>query len=147
MAESDPARAKRTKRPPKSQVRALRSKIASDIGKRLIALRDELARKRGEKVTLAEVCAAINAAAPQLSDYESGKKIPGAAMLDRLADFYDVSTDYLIRGSESDRARSRGNRAIGNIIALIEKLTPEQLAMIRSSAESFARLNEHTSKA
>lgn len=142
MAESEETRAKRSKRPPRSQVRALRPKIAGEIGRRLVALRDELARKRGEKMTLAEVCAAINAAAPQLSDYESGKKIPGAVMLDRLADFYGVTTDYLIRGSESDRARSRGDRAIGDLVEILEKLTAEQLAAIRLTAESFARTNE-----
>jgi transcriptional regulator with XRE-family HTH domain len=137
---------KRKKRPPATQVRALRSKAAGEIGRRLLALREEISGKRGEKVTLAEVCAAVRAMTPQLSDYETGKKIPGAVMLDRLAEFYQVSIDFLVREPEGERARAAaaGDRKLVEMVALLEKLTPEQFAMIRMTVESFVKTNERS---
>ena len=35
-----------------------------------------------------------------LSYYENGKRSPDLAMLVRLSEYFDVSIDYLIRGSE-----------------------------------------------
>lgn len=42
----------------------------------------------------------LNISREALSYYENGKRSPDMAMLVRLSEYFDVSIDYLIRGSE-----------------------------------------------
>lgn len=54
------------------------------------------ARKSSEK-SQREVAAALNVSAPTVSDWEREKKYPTVENLKQLADLFSVSTDYLLR--------------------------------------------------
>lgn len=54
------------------------------------------ARKSSEK-SQKEVAAALNVSAPTVSDWEREKKYPTVGNLKQLADLFSVSTDYLLR--------------------------------------------------
>ena len=54
----------------------------------------ELRTARG--LTLAELGEQTNLSKQAISFYEQGKNIPGADKLVELADFFDVSIDYLV---------------------------------------------------
>lgn len=54
------------------------------------------ARKSSEK-SQKEVAAALNVSAPTVSDWEREKKYPTVENLKQLADLFSVSTDYLLR--------------------------------------------------
>lgn len=56
-------------------------------------LRMERARKN---VTQAEVADATGTTSVAICNYESGKRVPTLKKLEALADYYGVSTDYLI---------------------------------------------------
>lgn len=56
-------------------------------------LRMERARKN---VTQAEVAEATGTTSVAICNYESGKRVPTLKKLEALADYYGVSTDYLI---------------------------------------------------
>ena len=60
------------------------------IGKKLKALRMD------KKYTQESVADAINATKSLISMYESDKRTPSRATLCKLADLYDVTTDYLV---------------------------------------------------
>lgn len=57
-------------------------------------------RKSNGYSTMQEFCAAADISFSTYQNYESGKRVPTAEILVKLADFYGVSTDYLLgRGS------------------------------------------------
>lgn len=53
-------------------------------------------RKSKGFATMQEFCTAIGISFSTYQNYETGKRIPTAEMLVKLADFYNVSTDYLL---------------------------------------------------
>ena len=53
-------------------------------------------RKSNGYSTMQEFCAAADISFSTYQNYESGKRVPTAEMLVKLADFYGVSTDYLL---------------------------------------------------
>lgn len=59
-------------------------------GERLKQLRNE------RKLTQTELGNKINVTKVSISGYESGKRSPDTDTLQRLADFFEVSTDYLL---------------------------------------------------
>lgn len=68
---------------------------ASNVfGKRLLGLREE----RG--LSLEEVATAVGITKSTLSKYEKGKNEPGMMIAKRLADFFNVSLDWIIGCSD-----------------------------------------------
>ena len=59
------------------------------LGIRIAALR------LGKGLTQLEFCKFLNISNTTLSQYESGKRIPSDNVLINIADFFDVSLDYL----------------------------------------------------
>lgn len=53
-------------------------------------------RKSNGYSTMQEFCAAADISFSTYQNYESGKRVPTAEILVKLADFYGVSTDYLL---------------------------------------------------
>lgn len=53
-------------------------------------------RKSNGYSTMQEFCAAIDISFSTYQNYESGKRVPTAEILVKLADFYGVTTDYLL---------------------------------------------------
>ena len=96
----------------------------------------ELRQEKG--LTQKELGLKLELAESTISLYESGKREPDIATLIRLADFFEVSTDYLLNrvnkstsGQELSAARVSGGRDYSD-------LTPEQIEKLKSY-EAFLR--------
>lgn len=62
---------------------------------RLRVLREE------KGITQAEIASALGVDRTTYTKYESGASIPDARMLEKLADFFEISVDYLLGRTES----------------------------------------------
>jgi transcriptional regulator with XRE-family HTH domain len=71
----------------------------SDLGKRIQEQRKQIG------LTQAQLAAKIEVSHTQLTRYESKNVQPPADVLQRLADIFDVSIDYLVNGGKSDKAQ------------------------------------------
>ena len=84
------------------------------FGKKLRSLREE------KRLSQVELSKKLNITNQALSQYELGKRIPDAEMIIRIADFFDVSVDYLL-----DRTN--------------ERITVDNIKAILASDSAFAR--------
>ncbi|MEW5783651.1 MAG: helix-turn-helix transcriptional regulator [Bacillota bacterium] len=66
-----------------------------ELGARLKKLRDE------KGISQLELAKALNISNVMLSRYEKNKRSPDYETLNKLADFYDVTTDYLLGRTNS----------------------------------------------
>ena len=92
----------------------IREKSVMSFGKKLRSLRQE------KKLSQVELSKKLNVTSQALSQYELGKRIPDAEMIIRIADFFDVSVDYLL-----DRTN--------------ERITVDNMKAILASDSAFAR--------
>jgi transcriptional regulator with XRE-family HTH domain len=69
----------------------------SDLGKRIQELRKQIG------LTQAQLASKIEISHTQLTRYESKNIQPPADVLQRLANIFDVSIDYLVNGNKSDK--------------------------------------------
>jgi transcriptional regulator with XRE-family HTH domain len=76
---------------------------------------ERLKKLRGKR-TQEEVAQKIGISRARLSHYETGRSEPDSEILKKLADFYGVSTDYLIYGEEGIKSD-----LISNLPELTEK--------------------------
>lgn len=77
------------------------------LGSRLAALRRE------KELSQAELARMLNTGQSTIAMYERDKRIPNPEMLDRLANFFGVSVDYLLaRTDRRVEAQSAGNSSI-----------------------------------
>lgn len=86
--------------------------MSEEMGKRLKYLRDKCGYKQN---FIAEKIGVKN---NTLSGYESGYRTPDPETLSKLADIYNVSTDYLINGTEQNNMYNVPNDF--NVMALRE---------------------------
>ena len=70
----------------------------SDLGKRIQELRKRIG------LTQAQLAGRIEVSHTQLTRYESKNVQPPADVLQRLANIFDVSIDYLVNGNKSEKA-------------------------------------------
>lgn len=71
----------------------------SELGKRIQERRKQIG------LTQAQLAAKIEISHTQLTRYESKDIQPPADVLQRLANIFDVSIDYLVNGDKSDKAQ------------------------------------------
>lgn len=74
-------------------------KDAETVGARLKASRLSKGEKEGRRITQAEAAEAVGISRSTLTAYERGHDVPGRDTIRALANFYDVSTDYLLGDS------------------------------------------------
>ncbi|WP_143296264.1 helix-turn-helix domain-containing protein [Acetobacter okinawensis] len=74
-------------------------KDANTVGARLKSSRLAKAERDGRRITQAEVAEAVGISRSTLTAYEGGHDIPGRDTMRALANFYDVSSDYLLGDS------------------------------------------------
>ena len=88
----------------------------------------ELRREKG--ISLKELGAVVNVAESTMSLYENGKRQPDYETLFKLADFFDVTVDYLLRGGNKNeclREKKLDEKDIceaEQLINLIQQLDP-----------------------
>lgn len=87
------------------------------VGKKLRILRVE----RGE--TIVEAAKGMGIGKSSLSDYETGKKLPGDDVLKRIAEYYGVSLEFILGGASCSRISGVGQ---GN-----EKLCPLKVREVK----------------
>ena len=75
----------------------------AQIGGRIADLRRALGRSAGRRVTQREMAEALGVHLGTVTAWEIGKQRPEGENLDRLAELLDVSPDYLLHGTESER--------------------------------------------
>lgn len=71
----------------------------SQVGKRLKMLR------KSQKISQSLLAQKVGVTQQAISYYESGKDIPALDTLIALADFFDVSLDYLVGRSDDPRRK------------------------------------------
>jgi len=77
---------------------------------------------------------------PAYTAYESGTRKPDYATLEKLADFFDVSVDYLLGRSENNRADPE--EAFGQWVRMRAKkddFTPEELAKLEKRVRNILK--------
>lgn len=70
------------------------------IGQRITALRKDRSKQIGRRFTQADLAKKMNVEEKQISKWENDEIKLSADKIIRLADFFEVSTDYLLRGGE-----------------------------------------------
>ena len=72
----------------------------------MLALNEQFKRVRKEKgFTQKQVAYGIGVVEQQYQQYEYGRSVPSAIMLIALADYFDVSLDYLVGRSDVSERR------------------------------------------
>ncbi|WP_144880435.1 helix-turn-helix domain-containing protein [Gluconacetobacter diazotrophicus] len=108
--------------------------MANIIGSRLASARRHFGDKRGRRATVQESADAVGIGRSTLSVYENGHDTPGLQTLVALADFYDVSIDYLLGrssaplGCSDDIAKDDDERAL---LSAWRDITDEDRAALR----------------
>ncbi|MED3468669.1 helix-turn-helix transcriptional regulator [Bacillus thuringiensis] len=94
------------------------------IGDTLKKLRKE------QKLTQEQLGDAIGVSKMAISYFEKGKKAPGRESIKKIADYFHVTTDYLLGRTDSTELSNNQNNIITeegkNIMAIIENLPTEE---------------------
>lgn len=106
--------------------------------------------RRIRNLSARDLSARFHVAESTISGYETGARTPELALLEKFADFYDVSVDYLLGREAKSSTSSQGEQA-QNLIDLPEvqfimrtktKLSPKAYAkfleLSQKTAEIFA---------
>ncbi len=78
----------------------------------------------------------------QIGRYENKGAQPSADILSKLADALDVTTDYLMSGSQDDMAEGIGDKELMTQFKRIAKLPKEKKAIIKELLDAFLLKND-----
>lgn len=95
----------------------------------------ELRTKKG--LSLSDVARSMGISRQAYSYYENNQRDPDTAMVKALAEFFGVSTDYLLGRAEPDTKRLLNNPDIQEIAALYDKLPEEKKALVLAMARAM----------
>lgn len=86
--------------------------------------------RKNSKITQEQLGNAIGVSKMAVSYFEKGKKAPGRETLEKIADYFNVTTDYLLGRSEDPELNEEENKTVTeegkNIMALIESLPEDE---------------------
>ncbi|MES5896931.1 helix-turn-helix domain-containing protein [Bacillus cereus group sp. RP43] len=86
--------------------------------------------RKNSKITQEQLGNAIGVSKMAISYFEKGKKSPGRESLEKIADHFNVTTDYLLGRSEDPELNEEENKTVTeegkNIMALIESLPEDE---------------------
>lgn len=104
-------------------------------------LRNERKKKGLNQVELAKI---FNVSKQSVSNWESGKRTPDAQTIEQLADFFEVSTDYLLGRTFDGKKESTGKFSEKTLEAaeLFEDLKDSQKETILKLIEEFLETKE-----
>lgn len=102
-------------------------------------LRDE------KNITQADVANALEIDRTTYTKYESGKSKPDSVMLQKLATYFNVSTDFLLGRTDQRQNKNDNISEIENdwppeakvLFRDVKKLTPEQLELVTKLVKEF----------
>jgi transcriptional regulator with XRE-family HTH domain len=96
-----------------------------------MSLRDRVHQLRKERGwSQAELASRIGADAGQISRYENGRITPSADAVVRLAEAFDVSTDYLLVETAPRRPLHAPHDALGDKLADLAALDDNERALV-----------------
>jgi transcriptional regulator with XRE-family HTH domain len=78
----------------------------------------------------------------QIGRYENKGAQPSADILSKLADALDVTTDYLMSGSQDDMAEGISDKELMTQFKRIAKLPKEKKAIIKELLDAFLLKND-----
>ena len=91
------------------------------------------------KLTLEAVAKSLGLRNQYVSNYELGRRNPDYETLKKFADFYGVTTDYLL---EHDVPQKEENDALGEDVRAIardmQSMTPQDRALLKNLVKSMA---------
>lgn len=93
-------------------------------------------RKSNGYSTMQEFCAAADISFSTYQNYESGKRVPTAEILVKLADFYNVSIDYLL-GRPDAKAPADPIDKLMTVDEMEKDLLREWLSLDEASRKAF----------
>lgn len=96
----------------------------------------ELRKKKG--LSQAAVAHAMGISRQNYSFYESNQRDPDTAMVKALAEFYGVTTDYLLGRDEPETKRLLNDPEVQEIANLYDKLPEEKKALVLAMARAMA---------
>ncbi|HDR7601542.1 TPA: helix-turn-helix transcriptional regulator [Bacillus mycoides] len=86
--------------------------------------------RKNSKITQEQLGNAIGVSKMAISYFEKGKKSPGRESLEKIADYFNVTTDYLLGRSEDPELNEEENKTVTeegkNIMTLIESLPEDE---------------------
>ncbi|MED1302643.1 transcriptional regulator [[Bacillus thuringiensis] serovar konkukian] len=86
--------------------------------------------RKNSKITQEQLGNAIGVSKMAISYFEKGKKSPGRESLEKIADYFEVTTDYLLGRSEDPELNEEEDKAVSeegkNILAIIESLPEDE---------------------
>lgn len=115
-----------------------REKSLSTIGERIRYLRET------RNVTQLELAKKTGISRGNLSSYETGRFSPSSEALVSIAEFFDVSTDWLLTGS-SKKAK-HPNKVYQHIIELLDHLSEKNLIVLSEFIEYLVKKEETARK-
>jgi transcriptional regulator with XRE-family HTH domain len=104
----------------------------------IMSLRERVHELRKEHGwSQADLATRISADAGQISRYEHGRITPSADVIIRLAETFDVSTDYLLLDNAPRRPHHTPDEALGTRLATIAELNPDDLTLVTSFIDAL----------
>lgn len=86
--------------------------------------------RKNNKITQEQLGNAIGVSKMAISYFEKGKKSPGRESLKKIADYFGVTTDYLLGRSEDPELNEEEDKVVSeegkNIMSLIESLPEDE---------------------
>lgn len=101
-----------------------------EFGKRLRHL-----RKTNTNFTMKEFGSKFNLAESTISGYENGSRMPDAEIINKFADFFEVSTDYLLGRVDDPQSSLSVSFSHGG-----EELTPDEEEHLEAELKRYREL-------
>lgn len=74
-----------------------------------------------------------------LSDWKSGKSKSYLKHISRIAEYFNVSTDYLLGNEQKEKSLSEKDRLIADIVNVLYSKTDDELIALRDMLVKFAQ--------
>ena len=102
--------------------------------------------RKEKNITQAELSKIMNVEQTTISKWECNRAIPDILVLNKLADYFDVTVDYLLgrkaqeKEPTNDNADSEENRQlIDELVKKVENCTDEQLEILNQFVDKFVK--------
>ncbi|MDR2043238.1 MAG: helix-turn-helix domain-containing protein [Clostridium sp.] len=118
-----------------------------DFGQSLLTLRNE------KGVYQKELAAYLNVSIGTVSNYENGVHSPDLETLCKLADFFEVSADYILQRTQSRQGldtlncKLAADYTVSGLVSAVLELTPRNLSSLLDFLELLKLRNEKEKQA
>lgn len=107
------------------------------FGSRLKYLRNKIGKNQED------VAKAIKISRARYSHYENNHVEPDIDLINRLATYFDVTTDYLLGRSDNPRLDKKEQKEISELDKIIKSLPEEERRKIINLVKAFAEMEQN----